>query len=197
MKFALLFLLALPVHADDLLGGILKRLAEPPVVRAQFVQERLITDMTRPTLSRGRIAVSRRDGLLWRIESPVRVTLAFAPDAIIETGPDGVRRLRAQGRSVDTQIGRVLRGILGADAETLRGAFDAVAGGSAERWTIRLAPRPREMARVLREIRLGGGSFLESIVVEETTGNQTTIRLRHFSVADRLDAEELAYFKAP
>ena len=197
MKFALLLLLALPVHADDLLGSILKRLAEPPVIRAQFVQERLITDMTRPTLSRGRIAVSRRDGLLWRIESPVRLTLAFAPDAIIETGPDGVRRLRAQGRSVDTQIGRVLRGILGADAETLRGAFDAAADGSAERWTIRLAPRPREMARVLREIRLGGGRFLESIVVEETTGNQTTIRLRHFSVADSLDAGELAYFKAP
>jgi hypothetical protein len=199
MRVAALLLIAcaLPAQADELLGGILKRLGEPAVVRAQFVQERLITDMTRPTESRGRIAVSRSDGLLWRIESPLRFTLAFTPTGIIETGPDGVRRLRAQGRSVDTQIGRVLRGILGADEPTLRESFDATATGSAQRWTIRLAPRAREMARVLREIRLGGGRHLETIEVEETAGNLTTIRMRQFSVAERLEPDELEFFKAP
>jgi len=195
---ALLFLAcAFPAHADELLAGILKRLGEPAVVRAQFVQERLITDMTRPTLSRGRIAVSRRDGLLWRIESPVKIALAFTPTAIIETGTDGVRRQRAQGRSVDAQIGRVLRGILGADEQALRESFEAAAAGSPERWTIRLAPRAREMARVLREIRLGGGRHLETIEVEETSGNLTTIRMRQVSVADTLDPDELELFKAP
>ena len=197
MKLALLFLLALPAHADELLGGILKRLAEPEVIRAQFVQERLLADLARPAISSGRIVVSRREGLLWRVESPVKVTLAFTPNEIIETGPDGVRRLRGQGRSVETQIGRVMRGILGADAETLRSSFEATASGSPERWTIRLAPRPREMARVLREVRLAGGRRLESIEVEETNGNLNTIRMRQFSVADKLSPEELEYFKAP
>lgn len=191
-----LLVLAFPAHADELLGRILQRLGEPPVVRAQFVQERLITDMTRPTVSRGRIAVSRRDGLLWRIESPLRLTLAFAPTGIVETGPDGVRRVRAQGRNVETEIGRMLRGILGADEKTLRESFDATAAGNPERWTIRLAPRAREMARVLREIRLAGGRHLEMIEVEETVGNQTTIRLRAFSTDKELDAAELEFFKA-
>ena len=197
LGFLAFLVVALPVHADDLLGKILQRLGEPAVVRAQFVQERLITDMTRPTESRGRIAVSRSDGLLWRIESPLRLALAFTPTAIIETGPDGVRRLRAQGRSVDAQVGRVLRGILGADEQALRESFDATATGSQERWTIRLAPRAREMARVLREIRLGGGRHLETIEVEETAGNLTTIRMRQFSVAERLEPAELEFFKAP
>ena len=98
---------------------------------------------------------------------------------------------------VDTQIGRVLRGILGADEPVLRESFEATATGSPERWTIRLAPRPREMARVLREIRLGGGRHLESIEVEETAGNLTTIRLRAFSIDQGLDATELEFFKAP
>lgn len=199
MKLAGVFLLTLvlPAHADELLDRVLKHLAEPAVIRAQFVQERLITDMTRPTVSRGRIVVSQRDGLLWRIDSPVTLTLAFTPTEIIETGPDGVRRLRAQGRNVETQIGRVMRGILAADVETVRTAFEAAASGSMERWTIRLAPRPREMARVLREIRLAGTNRLESIEVEETSGNLTTIRMRQFSVADSLAPEELALFKAP
>lgn len=199
MRAAALLLIAcaLPAQADELLGGILRQLGEPAVVRAQFVQERLITDMTRPTESRGRIAVSRSDGLLWRIEAPLRLTLAFTPTAIIETGPDGVRRLRAQGRSIDAQVGRVLRGILGADEQALRESFEATATGSLQRWTIRLAPRAREMARVLREIRLGGGRHLETIEVEETVGNLTTIRMRQFSVAERLEPAELEFFKAP
>jgi Outer membrane lipoprotein carrier protein LolA-like len=199
MRAATLLLLAwaVPAQADELLGNILKRLNEPAVVRAQFVQERLISDMTRPTLSHGRIAVSRRDGLLWRIESPVRLTLAFTPTAIIETGADGVRRLRAQGRDAETQIGRVLRGVLGADEQALLAAFAATASGSPERWTIRLVPRPREMARALRGIRLAGGRHLETIEVEETSGNLTTIRMRQFSVAERLEPDELEFFRTP
>jgi hypothetical protein len=74
------------------------------VVRAQFVQERLITDMTRPTLSRGasrsRAATA---AVADRIAGAPRARLHAT--AIIETGPDGVRRLRAQGRSVDAQVG--------------------------------------------------------------------------------------------
>jgi hypothetical protein len=200
MKPACLLLLtfALPVHADELLASILKRLAEPPVIRAQFVQERSIADMTRPTVSRGRIAVSRQDGVLWQIESPVKLALAFTQNGVIETGADGVRRSRGQRRgAVDTEIGRLMQDIISANEESLKTAFDAVAQGSLERWTIRLTPRAREMARFLREVRLGGGRHLETIEIEETSGNGTAIRMRQFAVAEKLEADELALFKLP
>jgi hypothetical protein len=200
MRLALLLvsLLALPARADELLEKILARLAEPQVVRADFVQERFIADIARPTVSRGRLTVSRREGVLWRIESPVHLVLAFTPDEIVETGSDGVRRLRAQRRgAVDAEIARVMRGILGADAEALRDNFDAAAQGGLERWTIRLAPRAREVARFLRQIRLGGGRHLETIEIEETTGNHTAIRMRNIAIAGELDAAEREQFRAP
>lgn len=200
MRAAALLLLAvtLPAHAEELLGDILRRLAEPPVVRAQFVQERLISDMTRPTLSRGRITVSRRDGVLWQIESPVKLVLAFTPGGIVETGADGVRRSRGQRPgAIEAEVARIMQGILGADEGSLKANFDAVAEGSLERWTIRLTPRAREMARFLRAVRLGGGRHLEAIEIEETSGNTTTIRMRRFALAEKIDAEELAFFKAP
>jgi hypothetical protein len=53
------------------------------------------------------------------------------------------------------------------------------------------------MARFLREVRLGGGRHLETIEIEETSGNSTAIRMRQFSVAEKLDADELAPFKLP
>lgn len=200
MRAAALVLLAvaLPAHAEELLGNILRRLAEPPVVRAQFVQERLISDMTRPTLSRGRITVSRRDGVLWQIESPVKLVLAFTPGGIVETGADGVRRSRGQRPgAIEAEVARIMQGILGADEASLKANFDAVAQGSLDRWTIHLTPRAREMARFLRAVRLGGGRHLEAIEIEETSGNTTTIRMRQFALAEKIDAEELAFFKAP
>jgi hypothetical protein len=200
MRLAFLFLLAfaLPVQADELLGSILKRLAEPPVIRAQFVQERSIADMTRPTVSRGRITVSRQDGVLWQIESPVKLVLAFTPNGVVETGPDGVRRSRAQRRgAVDTEVGRLMQSIVGANEESLKTAFDAAAQGSLERWTLRLTPRAREMARFLREVRLGGGRHLETIEIEETSGNSTMIRMRQHAISEKVAPEELALFKLP
>ena len=195
---ALLLLLALPAHADDLLGSILKRLSEPAVIRAQFVQERFIADIERPTTSRGRITVSRKDGVLWQIESPVKVALAFTPEGIIQTGPDGVRRRQGERRgAVETEIARVMQGILGADEQALKANFDARASGTLERWSVRLTPRAREMARFLRQIRLDGSRRLDAIEIEETSGNHTAIRMRQFVVADQLSPEELAHFKAP
>ena len=198
MKFALLLLLALPAHADELLGGILKRLAEPRVVRAQFVQERTLADLERPSLSRGRIVVSREQGVLWQIESPVKLTLAFTPNGIVQTGADGVRRRQAQRRgAVETETARLMQGILGADEASLKATFDARAAGSLERWTMRLAPRARETARYLREVRLSGGGRLETIEIEETSGNYTVIRMKQVAVGERLEPDELEYFKAP
>lgn len=200
MRSGLLLFLAfsLPAQADDLLGSILKRLAEPRVVRAQFVQERHIADMARPTLSRGRITVSKPEGVLWQIESPVKVALAFTPSGIVQTGADGVTRRQAQRRgAVETEVARVMQGILGADEQALSANFDAAAQGGLERWTVHLKPRAREMARFLREIRLGGGRHLETIEIEETSGNLTAIRMRQFAVAEKLTPDELALFKSP
>ena len=200
MRAALLSVLAfaVPAHADELLGAILKRLAEPRVVRAQFVQERTLADLERPTVSRGRVTVSREQGVLWQIESPVKMTLAFGPQGIVQTGVDGVRRRQAQRRgAVETETARLMQAILGASEESLKATFDARAAGSVERWTMRLAPRARETARYLREVRLGGGRRLETIEIEETSGNYTVIRMRQVAVAERLEPDELELFKAP
>ena len=198
LAFAVLMMSCFPVHADELLGKILQRLAEPQVVRAQFVQERFISDMTRPTVSRGRITVSRQDGVLWQIESPLTMTLAFTPSGIIQTGADGVRRRQGERRgAVETEIARVMQGILGADEQALKANFDARASGTLERWTVRLTPRAREMARFLKLVRLGGSQHLESIEIEETSGNSTLIRLRQHAVAETVAADELALFKRP
>ncbi len=190
--------LAAAADSDELLERVVGRLAEHAVVRAQFVQERFVAAMPAPSLSGGRMVVSRKEGVLWEIERPVKVTLAFTPTQIIETGPDGVRWLRApRGGAPQASIGRIMRGILGADADELRAQFDAAAEGSSDRWAIRLAPKAREVARFVTSIRLAGGAHLEAIDIEEASGDRTAIRLRNFTTATELEPGEREQFRAP
>ncbi len=199
MRFILAFAALVPfaAHADELLDRILARLAESPVVRAEFVQERFLRAIARPTVSTGSITVSRAEGVLWKIEVPVQLGLAFTPTQVIETGPDGVRRLRSERRGAQAEMARLMRGILGADAQALQSTFEPKAEGSPERWRIRLVPKAREMAAFLKAINLGGARHLESIEIQETSGDRTLIRMRGFSVGGELDPAERAQFKAP
>ncbi|HEX9395806.1 MAG TPA: outer membrane lipoprotein carrier protein LolA [Burkholderiales bacterium] len=190
--------LALAADSDELLSRVVARLAEHAVIRAQFVQERFVAAMPAPSLSRGRLIVSRKDGVLWQIESPIHASLAFTPTQIIETGSDGVRRLRSpRGGATDAAVGRLMRGILGADADELRAQFEARAVGSLGRWSIRLAPKAREVARFVKAIHLSGGRFLDAIGIEETSGDRTAIRMHGFAVAAELEPDEREQFTAP
>ena len=199
MRFILALAMLVPIaaQADDLLEQILRHLGESPVVRGEFVQERFLRAIARPTVSSGSITVSRAEGVLWRIESPVQVALAFTPTQVIETGADGVRRVRGERRGTQAEMARVMRGILGADVQALSSSFEARAEGSVERWRIRLVPRAREMGAFLKAINLAGARHLETIEIQETSGDRTAIRMRGFTIAAELAADEREYFRVP
>jgi len=94
-------------------------------------------------------------------------------------------------------MARVMRGILGADVQALSSSFEARAEGSVERWRIRLVPRAREMGAFLKAINLAGARHLETIEIQETSGDRTAIRMRGFSIAAELAPDEREYFRVP
>lgn len=191
-------LLSFTCQSEDLASRVLARLAEHAVVRAHFVQERFHSAMPAPVESRGRMTVSKKHGVIWRIEAPVRAALVFTPTQVIEVGPDGSRRLAGRrGGAVQAEMGRLIRGITAADAAELRDNFELRAEGSVERWKLHLTPRRREMARQLAGIELAGGRHLEAIDVHDASGDRTEIRLRGFSTSAALEPAELAEFRLP
>ena len=195
MRLALLALAAAcgaaAADGDELATRVLARLAEVPVVRAEFVQERFVASMPAPVVSRGRMTMSRREGLLWKITEPVKLTLAFTPADIIETGVDGVRRAGAErhGRA-QAEMGRLIRSLTAADAAGLRADFELRAEGGLERWKLHLLPRRREMARFLSAVELAGGRYLETIEIHAVSGERTVMRMSKFVAATALEPAE-------
>jgi hypothetical protein len=181
---ALLFF-ATAAGADDLADRIVARLASYPVVRADFVQERTVASLTRPVTSTGRMVLSREQGLLWQIDAPVKASLVF--------GANGA----AEGGAVQAEMSRLIRAIIAADLRELRSTFEVEARGDLERWTLHLRPQGREVAQYLRGIELAGGKHLESIGIDEASGDRMTMRMRNFVVAAELDPAERRRFLAP
>lgn len=189
---------AAAADGDELAARVLAQLAGHAVVHAEFQQERHVASMPAPVVSRGRMTVSRREGLLWRVEAPVKMTLAFTPADIIETGPDGVRRAGGGRRSrAQAEMGRLIRSLTAADAAELRDDFDLRAEGSIERWKLHLTPRRREMARFLSAVELAGGRFLETMEIHAASGERTVMRMSKFAAAAALEPAERAELTPP
>ena len=185
LLLVLLWFIACAAAADDLAERIVERLASYPVVRAEFVQERMVASLTKPVTSSGRMVLSREQGLLWDIEQPVKATLVFSANGATEGGV------------VQAETGRLIRAIIGADLRELRQTFDIEPRGDLERWALHLRPKGREVAQYLRGIELSGGRHLEGIGIVEANGDSLTMRMKNFVVATELDAAERRRFLAP
>jgi hypothetical protein len=177
--FFLCLVTAAAAHAaDDLAERVIARLSSYPVVRADFVQEKMLPSLTKPVVSTGRMVLSREQGLLWQVEQPVKLTVVYSAGAA------------ASGGAVEAEMGRLVRAILAGDLRELRTSFTLEPQGELERWTIRLLPKARELAQYLRVIELAGGAHLESIGIDETSGEQLRVRMKNFVVATELAPAE-------
>jgi len=189
---------AAATDAPDLLSLIVAQLSEPAVVRASFVQEKQIAVLSRPIVSRGRVIVSRRDGLIWQIEAPLRMSIAFSASRIIETDAAGKRRVHSgSDNRVQAEVGRVFHGLLAADRDILNRYFTLQAEGDVRHWRIDLTPRSAELGKFIKSLQLSGGRMIETIRVEEPNSDTTLIRLQNTAPGDSLSADEQALLSAP
>jgi hypothetical protein len=181
------------VAADDLferIGGVLSR---PPLLRAGFTQEKRAAALTRPIVSRGRITIARDLGVIWRIEAPLTMSVAYRGDALVEVDGEGRRRVRPfSDNRAQAEVGRVIRALLAADFGALRQHFDAQGSTDGKRWQVDLVPRSPQLAQFVKSLQLTGGLHVEQIVVVDGGGDTTLIRLRDFETPGALDAEERA-----
>lgn len=179
----------------DLLEDLSARVAQHPVVRAEFTQTKQMAAMKRPLVTRGRLTFSRSQGVLWQIEQPYRMTYVLGETRIVEIGSDGARKVR-ETRDVPglAQVGRVFHAMLGANPAALREHFDVTGQGDLNRWNLELKPRQAQLAQFLSGLQLSGGRFVEDIRIGEAGGDSTQIRFGNSQGAGALTEAEAQLF---
>lgn len=179
----------------DTLAQIGAQMEQHPVVRADFSQSKQMSALKRPLVTSGRIVFSSRHGVLWQIDQPYRIIYVLGEQRIIEITGDGARRERSL-RDVPglAQIGSIFRAVLGANVAALRENFDVSVQGHPGKWEIKLVPLQAQLAQLLGSLELSGGSFVESIRINETGGDITQIRFRNTHAVAAPDQSELRLF---
>lgn len=187
----------LAAPADDIAAKLSARLEQASVLRAEFVQTKELAAFKKPVVTKGHFVFARRDGVLWQIEQPLKLTYVIQENRIGEIGDDGVMQMRStQDVPALAQIGRILRSLLGAQLAPLREWFDASAEGDDKRWTMVLTPKSAQVGQVIRRITITGSQYVEGLTIDEASGDNTRIRFRNTIEGKAISAEERSLFEA-
>lgn len=174
-----------------------RRFDQHPVLRAEFTQEKQMAAFRKPLVSRGRLVLSRGEGMAWRIDSPLRLTYVMTESRILEIDEAGKLSVRSS-RDVPgiEQVGRIFRALISANFDVLGNTFTIHQEGEPNAWRVTLVPRPGPIAQFMRQIRLSGGRHVDRVSIEEVSGDLTTISFRSFAEDDALAVDERAWFGA-
>lgn len=182
-----------PAPLDSLLL-VQQRLLPFQTLQGHFEQEKQIVRIKRPVKSRGRFALVRGAGVLWRTEAPIQSLLTLNADAltvvqnnqtVVSTSLAGQPALRFLAQSVFA--------VFMTDVRQIRDRFTLLAARVPERplpWSLSLKPRDAAVAQLIQEIQLTGAEQLQSIQLLERGGDSTRIVLRDVDDHSPLGPEE-------
>ncbi|TVO64095.1 LolA family protein [Denitromonas ohlonensis] len=196
---ALLAFLSASAHADDaLLKEIAARVADSPVLRAEFSQTKTLAAMRKPFRIAGHFTYARDAGVLWQVASPYTVRYLIDARGTVEIGPDGQRKARTSREAAGAaQAGQIMQALLSADLAPLQSSFVLEPVRGADRWHVTLTPRKTEIARHLARITVAGTTAVEQVDIFEASGDHTEIRFTAIERDTRLNDAEAALFARP
>ncbi|MBF8733360.1 outer membrane lipoprotein carrier protein LolA [Pseudomonas guariconensis] len=185
---ALLVLLSSPLAMAFDLADLQKQLSAPAVVSGNFVQEKHLRALAQPLTSQGRFVLARDHGLLWLLRTPLRQDYRIDASGIARRDPGGWQPLPSQ--SAGAQQNRLFFAVLQGDSSGLQRDFELSLSGDAEHWQLRLTPRSMLLKQIFTRIDITGGRFVERIVLAETQGDSTVLRMQDSHGASALSDSE-------
>jgi outer membrane lipoprotein-sorting protein len=171
-------------------------LAKPALMCGRFDQTKQLAGMKKPLASEGRFCVIAGKGVLWRTLKPFPSTLRLTRDEIVNYQGDRVAmRLDAKTEPTVRMINNVLFSLLSGDLGQLDTLFDGDGTVDASSWNVALKPRQAALEKAIGTIKLEGGAYVKSIVMNEGSGDRTTIVFSEIKTGEgAMTKEEAALF---
>lgn len=178
------------VDADSLLVAFSKM----PGLEAEFVEEKHLSLLAQPLVSRGRLFFTS-PGLLRRaVSDPVPSTVIITPERLRMEDASGVQSIDLSSRPDLRPFVESLVWILAGNRQALHDAYAVtfVAATKADaQWTLTLAPKKEPLTHLIATITLrGNGLHVSEVVVTEKTGDSSVTRITRANPDRKFDAAE-------
>ena len=172
------------------------RLAEHPVVKGNFEQEKILNRLGRSLKSSGDFIIASELGMVWDTVRPFPSTLVLGRDYFVQSRPGGQRTvLSAAGNETFLGMAEVISAVFSGNIRGLLENFEVFYSGSPSAWELGLLPVKRAMATFAGRIVLNGDTAIRSIVVHELNGDSIVYNLSNQSYPPQLAAHERAFFQ--
>jgi len=170
-------------------------LAEKPIIKGNFAQEKYLNRLDRSLMSSGNFIIAAGQGMVWETLRPFPSTMILGNDFIVQSRPDGQRSvLSAQGNETFIQMADVISSVFSGQSQGLLENFEVYFLGSASNWNIGLLPRDSIVASFAMKITISGDSAIRSIRIFEQNGDTITYTLSNHSFPKELNDHEKAFF---
>ena len=172
-------------QAPSLAAQIQSLLARPATLCGHFEQTKTLSGMKKPLLSNGRFCVVSGKGVLWRTLQPFPSTLRLTRDEIVNFQGDRVAmRLDAGKEPTVRMINSVLFSLLSGDLSSLDTLFVVEGRVSGSTWHVALTARQPGLAKAIGAISLDGAAYVNTIHMDEASGDKTTIQFSAIQTGD-------------
>jgi len=173
-------------------------LAEKPVIKGNFIQEKYLSRVDRSLVSSGNFIISVKQGMVWETLRPFPSTMILGKHFIIQSRPDGRKSvLSAQGNETFTQMADIISMIFSGQSQGLLENFEVYFSGSVSNWDMGLLPRDSVFASFVTKITMSGDSAIRSIRLFEQNGDVITYTMSNLNYPAGLNGHEEALFTNP
>ena len=210
-----LFLLGLPVWAEEdvfnqplnaetmaAFTAVSQRLADHPITKGNFEQEKVLNRLGRSLKSEGIFIISAAQGMVWETAKPFSSTLVLGKNYLVQSRPGGQKTvLSAEGNETFLRLAEALSAVFSGNARGLMDNFkvyftidNSVSGGA---WKLGLSPLDRAISTFAAKITMSGDTVIRSIVIDEQSGDTIKYTMSQHSHPVELSGNEKALFTLP
>ncbi len=182
----------------ETLAQVQRRIAQAPLLRGEFEQEKRVQGFKNPLRSSGRFLIAREHGVLWTTLKPFPSEMVLTRDRILNRRADGGLRVEADARQQPAlrQVNAMMFALMSGDVKALSAHFDVQPElRPAMAWRLVLVPRAAAMAQVFGRITLEGDRYVRQVEIDERSGDRTLLRFANMTETPaNLTADEARRF---
>ncbi len=177
------------------LNEVCANIAKNKISKGNFNQIKKIKKINREIKSSGTFIVAVEDGILWNTQKPIASSMAITKSGIVQTSAQGKKSVMAAGGNATfEQVSTLITSLFNGNADALTKNFDIDFKGSADKWNAVLVPKDSSVKGFISQIEMAGRSSIDSVVLNEPSGDFTKYEFSNYSYPKALSDEEKALF---
>ena len=165
------------------------------VIRGNFKQTKSIPQLNKEFVSNGTFIIANGNGILWNTETPFASKLSISDTKMVQVNANGNRsEIKAEENIVFAQISKTIQSVFSGNTKKLEEEFKVYFKKQGNNWEIGLIPKEAAVQKAIASIELSGGTWLTTVKLIDGSKSTLLYELSNPKPADKLTAEEQAFF---